>query len=395
MSFASSNRTGLSRVKEATWGLTPATPALVPVRYTGESLDDGITTEKSKEIRADRMVSDLVITDAAVSGDINIEFSYGSFDDWLESAMMSAWAGTVAIAGVAGDISTTATGIESTTAGKFTGVVVGQFIRLSGFTDPENNIVARVTAIVGDELTLAPVPGSVETPAGTAANVTSEGYLRNGVTEQSYTIVEVFNDATVVTRRHFYGMRVKGFSFDMKTAALLTGKFSFIGKSAEYTVTAFAGETNAAASTTDIMNCVTNMQSIQQNGATIGTTGSVMSLTLELDNQHRPQKGLGVLGNVGVVASQLSVKCTASQYFESKDQADKFKNSEAFSFSFVLIDNDENVYTFTLPRCKYTAFKVNSSQLDSDVMAQTEFEALLDPVTNCMVQIDRMDALTP
>jgi hypothetical protein len=393
MSFASSNRTSLLRIKEVTWGLTPANPELIPVRYTGESLDDGITTEKSKEIRSDRMVSDLVITDASITGDINVEFSYASFDDWLESAMMSAWAGAHAIVGVAGDISTTAGGVSSTTAGKFTGIVVGQWLKLSGFTDPDNNIFTRVTAVgPGDALTLSPAPGSVETPALAAAHIDTDGYVRNGVTEQSYTITEIFNDATVVTRRNFYGMRVKGFSFDMKTAALLTGKFSFIGKSAEYTVAAFAGETTGDGSTTDIMNCVTNMQSIFQNGAPLTTEGSVMSLTLELDNQHRPQKGLGVLGNVGVVASQLSVKATASQYFETKDQADIFKNAEAFSFSFVLVDNDGNAYIFTLPRCKYDSFKVNSSQLDSDVMAQTTFQALLDPASDCMVQIDRFDA---
>lgn len=395
MSFASSNRTSLLRVKETNWGATPANPALIPIRYTGESLDDGITTEKSKEIRSDRMVADLVITDASITGDINVEFSYSSFDDWLESAFMSTWAGAHTINGAAGDISSTVSGFTSTTAGKFTGLSVGQWIRSAGFAADGNNGYFRITNIAGDVLTTVPAPASAETPAGTAASIVTEGYLRNGVTEQSYTITEIFNDATVVTRRNFYGMRVKGFSFDMKTAALLTGKFSFIGKSAEYTVTPFAGETTAAGSTTDIMNCVTNMQSIFQDGAPLTTEGSVMSLTLELDNQHRPQKGLGVLGNVGVVASQLSVKATASQYFETKDQADIFKNAEAFSFSFVLVDNDGAGYVFTLPRCKYDSFKVNSSQLDSDVMAQTTFQALLDPATNCMIQIDRFDQPTP
>lgn len=395
MSFASSNRTSLLRVKETNWGATPANPALIPIRYTGESLDDGITTEKSKEIRPDRMVADLVITDASITGDINVEFSYSSFDDWLESAFMSTWAGAHTINGAAGDISSTVTGFTSTTAGKFTGLIVGQWIRSAGFTADGNNGYFRITNIAGDVLTTVPAPASAETPAGTAASIVTEGYLRNGVTEQSYTITEIFNDATVVTRRNFYGMRVKGFSFDMKTAALLTGKFSFIGKSAEYTTAPFAGETTAAGSTTDIMNCVTNMQSIFQDGAPLTTEGSVMSLTLELDNQHRPQKGLGVLGNVGVVASQLSVKATASQYFETKDQADIFKTAEAFSFSFVLVDNDGAGYVFTLPHCKYDSFKVNSSQLDSDVMAQTTFQALLDPVTNCMIQIDRFDQPTP
>lgn len=389
MSFASSNRTGLKRVKEVTWGVTPVSPVLSNIRYTGESLDDGITTEKSKEIRSDRMVADLIITDAAVSGDVNFELSYTSFDDLFESSFMSAWGNNVAIVGVAADISTTAGGLSSATAGKFSTVTVGAVVRLSGFTNPGNNGYFYVTAASALALTLDPPPAAVETPAGVLAHVTSAGRLRNGITEQSYTIVEIFNDATTLTRRHFLGMRVKGFTLDMKTAALLTGKFSFIGKSANYTETAFGGETTAADTTTDVMNCVTNIQTIEFDGSVLGSPGAVMSLTLELDNGHRPQKGLGYLGNVGVVASQLSVKATASQYFESKDEADKFKAATSFRFAFVLVDNNGNAYVFTLPRCKYDTFKVNSSQLDTDVMAQTTFQALRDPITNCMVQLDR------
>lgn len=389
MTFASSNRTSLARVKETVWGTTPVTPALIPIRYTGETLDDGITTEKSKEIRADRMVADLIITDAAVSGDFNMEFSYGSFDDFLESALMSSWDAPVLITGAAGDISTTAGGFSSTTPGKFSLLAPGMVLLAKGFTDPLNNVLYTITAATGTTLTTEPAPASVETPGLAAASLSNDGSIGNGVVEQSYTLVEVFNDATVLTRRHFYGMRVKGFTLDMKTAALLTGKFSFVGKNAEYTVTPFGGETHPAASTTDIMNCVTNIRTITQNGVSVGSPGSVMSLSLELDNGHRGQKGLGQLGNVGVVASQLSVKCTASMYFESKAQADKFKAATAFMFQLGLTDNEGNMYMFTLGHCKYDTFKVNSSQLDADVMAQTTFQALLDPTTLSMIRIDR------
>ncbi len=392
MSFASSNRTGLLRVKETTWGITPTSPALKPLRYTGESLDDGITTETSKEIRSDRMISDLIVTDAAISGDFNMELSYDSFDDLFESGFMSTWSAAVNIAGVAGDISSTATGFSSATAGKFSAITNGMWVKVKGFTNAGNNGMYLVTAATGTSLTTTPAPASVETPSGTDAEINNDGIIKNGVTEQSYTIVEIFNDATVLTRRHFYGMRVKGFSLDMKTASILTGKFSFVGKAAEYTTTGFSGETTAAASATDVMNCVTNVQSVMVNGAPLTTQGSVMSLTLDLDNQHRGQKGIGVLGNVGVVAGTLMVKCTASQYFETKALADTFKNSQSFSFSFVLFDNDGNAYVFTLPNCKYDSFKVNSSQLDSDVMAQTTFQALLDPTTACMVQLSKFAA---
>src|SRR5882672_6089126 len=145
MSFATANRTDLKRVKETVWGTTPASPALKTLRYTGETLDDGITTEKSKEIRADRMVSDLIITDAAISGDINFELSYASFDDLFESAFMTAVSTPVTITGIAADISSSATAFTSTLGTKFNTILVGTFIRVTGFTNPGNNGLFYVT----------------------------------------------------------------------------------------------------------------------------------------------------------------------------------------------------------------------------------------------------------
>lgn len=93
MSFqpGTTNRTALRFVRETVLNETPATPAFKNIRYTGESLAYGIRNVTSNEIRADRMTSDLVQVGADVSGDINIELSFESFDDLIESALCSTW----------------------------------------------------------------------------------------------------------------------------------------------------------------------------------------------------------------------------------------------------------------------------------------------------------------
>lgn len=397
MSFATANRAGLYSVKEVTWGTTPATPALASIRYTGENIDESLSFEKSKEIRADRMLADTILVDSEPAGSFNFEMSATSFDAYFEGAMMSTWSAALAIVGVAGDISTVAAAsdnVSSTLAGKFTNIVLGQWIRLSGFVtnSGENNGFYRVTGITSNQLiTVVPQPPSAETPAGAAAHIDGQ-YVRNGITEHSWTFVKILADATVSTRHVFRGMRIKGFSLEMSTGSILTGAFNLMGKSGELTTAAFAGETYPAGTTTDVMNAVTNVQNIVQDDASPGAPGSVMSLNFELDNQHRAQKGIGILGNVGVVGSQLMVNCTAQQYFESKTQADKFKATTAFSFAFRLEDVAGNAYIVTLPRCKYESFIFNSTGLDTDVMADTQFTALRDATTNCMVQIDKFAA---
>lgn len=391
MSKASANRTTVYSVKEVTWGTTPATPALQEVRFTGEQLDASQTFEKSKEIRSDRMVSDTVQVDESPAGSINIEMSGLTYDDLIEGAMMSAWSAQLAIVGVAADISTVAAptdNLTSATAGKFNDIVVGQWIKLSGFTNAVNGYYKVTAKTSGVLLTVSPAPTAAETPLLALANIDGS-YIRNGVTEQSWTLVKVLNDATVATRQIFRGMRVGGLSLDFSTGAILTGSVNFMGKSSEWTESTFAGETVVPATSTEVMNSVTDVQDIQQNGAALSSTGSLLQLGLEIDNQHREQKAIGVLGNAGVAAGQLVVNATAQQYFETKAQADLFTSATSFSFNFRVTGQDGYTYIFTLPKCKYESFVVNAGALDTDIMADAAFTALRDATTNCMLQIDR------
>src|SRR5690606_39236439 len=125
----------------------------ISTRFTGESLNNSLTTEQSQEIRPDRTLADLSVVDASAGGSIDIEFSYGSFDDLIEAALMSTWT-TVNIASVAGDISVVAAAddnLVSSTPGKFANVVVGQSIAISGFSDPGNNGLFKLVAKDDDQ----------------------------------------------------------------------------------------------------------------------------------------------------------------------------------------------------------------------------------------------------
>lgn len=93
--MASADLVILRYVAESTIGVTPATPALKTIRYTGETLNHTIDNVKSAEITPSRTDADLVQTAASASGAINIELSYGSFDDFIEAAFCGAWSTNV------------------------------------------------------------------------------------------------------------------------------------------------------------------------------------------------------------------------------------------------------------------------------------------------------------
>lgn len=86
-----SNRLLLSYVKERALGTTPGTPSMQTLRSTGENLNYAIDVSRSEEIRSDRLTPGHLQVGARNNGGANFELSYGTHDDFLESAMFNAW----------------------------------------------------------------------------------------------------------------------------------------------------------------------------------------------------------------------------------------------------------------------------------------------------------------
>lgn len=95
-----SSQTRLASIDEVTYGTTPASPAFDTIRITGESLKPALQYISSNEIRADRNIPDLTLVGSEAGGAVNFEFSYGTFDKWLESLMYSTWSTNVLKNGV-------------------------------------------------------------------------------------------------------------------------------------------------------------------------------------------------------------------------------------------------------------------------------------------------------
>lgn len=68
-------------VGKSNWGKTPERPKMGTVRNTGVTVGLAKDSLQSEEIRNDRQLVDFRLGSDQVGGDINIELSYGSFDD--------------------------------------------------------------------------------------------------------------------------------------------------------------------------------------------------------------------------------------------------------------------------------------------------------------------------
>ncbi|MCO1336971.1 phage tail tube protein [Microbulbifer sp. OS29] len=89
--MADGSQHSMAYVAESTYGVTPASPTFKAIRNKGTTL--ALTKEGSadEELRDDRQITDYRHMNKSVGGDININLSYGSFDDFLEGATMGAW----------------------------------------------------------------------------------------------------------------------------------------------------------------------------------------------------------------------------------------------------------------------------------------------------------------
>lgn len=158
--MSDSNKTKVGIVREAVYGVLPATPAFKNQRITGCNLKFTPETVESKELRSDRRVQDLIRVGKNVGGTLPLEVSWLSMDDLLEYALQSSWVrqpvrdNNGVADSVITDVSAT-TGIYTVAAagpgtdfnaGTF---VVGQLVRATGFTNAANNGLYRASAAAG------------------------------------------------------------------------------------------------------------------------------------------------------------------------------------------------------------------------------------------------------
>lgn len=149
LAFADANRAQIRIIEEAVFGTTPTSGKTREMRLTSSSLTANKETVVSDEIRADRMVSDLVEVSASSGGEINFEWSSGPQDELLAAFLLSEWTRPMSMDFVEGSILSVTGAAQVTVAGRDVTALfpAGTRIKLSGMTTAGNNGYYQVSAI--------------------------------------------------------------------------------------------------------------------------------------------------------------------------------------------------------------------------------------------------------
>ena len=412
MAIASADRVRLAYVVEQSSGTTPTTPALQIVRLTGESLD--VTRENivSSELRADRNVMDLIQVGGGAGGGVEFELSYGTYDDWLASALQGSWSGgsaadpdkIVASTDMINGVYTIAAQPAAPARITVTRTVAGSadtagVVTITG-TDASDNpitedIVPGATGVTvsGQKTfkTVTFVVGSGWTSDGTADQITvgvaaMATVLKNGSTPKSFTLERTLLDLSPNAYFRFKGMQANGFSLTCATKEIVKGSFDFLGMSGEAGEAAIAGATYLDATTGEVMDAASGFAGF----SVAGLSGvHVSSLSLDATNNLRAPTAAGSVNALGIGAGRFELSGSLEAYFEDIELYEAFLNGDATALEFTLGRTTNEKYAFTIPRLKFETGTVQAQGNDSDIMASMTYRGLYDSVNGCTLMIER------
>ena len=375
MDLAESNRIGVAYAKETVFGDGDLSTATT-MRLTSESLNAEKATEISKEIRSDRMVSDVIEVGASSGGSLDGELSLGTYDEFYAAALSGVPGVTTDYTGSA---DFTASSSDIVAVGAFVNVAVGQWVEVSGATDPANNGFHLVVARASDDLVQV---GSTLVDAAESVSIKGT-MIRNGVEKTSFVFEKAFNDISVFEK--FAGMRLGKFTVDATAKQIATVNWEFMGTSVEVGDTSFVSSLVPPTSS-EVVNATSDMGCVQINGAVSDTP--IQKISLSIDNKLREQDAVCSKYTVGIGYGQQEVTGSATLYFKDRSMLDTFLNHTDISISFGFRDSTGRALRFTVPSAKVTSNPVNASGTDTDIMQEIDFTAKLNPALGCQVQID-------
>jgi hypothetical protein len=385
------NAVVLSYAAETAWGTLPSV-AFKALRLTSESLSGQKTRQRPSEINATRQASAAITTQESAGGQISFALSYGTFDDLFAGLLGDDWSTPLAIDSAAGDISTVATGnkLTSTTAGKFTAIAVGQWIKLSGFAAGANTnngwyrISAKTSA---QDITLAGKTVTNETPAGTAAKIRGS-MLRNGVNFQSFYVQKQVGAGQFL---RYPGSYVTAGSIAAALGQPVSGSFTLASQQEMKATTDASTGAITAAPAGRVHDTVAGLGTLQMDDAAIAAT--VESFSLDLTNEGAAaQYGLGSAAAAGMLGGTFTGAGRLRTFFKDFTLYDRFKSEAAGRIAFRTADDTGAGYVFTGLNTTIVNPQIVAGGPGQAVMAEFALELNPDATTGKTLQIDRAPA---
>lgn len=406
MPFASSAYGQLRYITETVAGTTPVAGNGVNLRQTGLTTKAALSTVTSNEVRADRLSTGLTITDMNLDGGFNFELSGKEYDPFLESLLGSTFTHFgVAGLGAAFSMVTTATtitaSVATTGASIFTALPNGSWIKIV----PPGAATAAVKAYFADRwfkvatttATVITLDASTPITGVGIIGVTAAGYaisqstVANGASlARSFTLEYAMTDINQFLP--FRGMRANSMDLSLDVGSIITGSFGFLGQGHDGMVgaTTLPGSPVASQSL-EVMNSVADVGAIYENGSSVlgGSSSFIKSVKLNIANNMRAQKAIGVFGNAGIGLGELAITGSMDIYVENANYYNKWLAGTTTSLALGMADAAGNGYLVEMDKVQFKDGGLNLGGRNDDTMLSLPFQAFYSPTTGRGIRLTR------
>lgn len=361
MTIATGVAKRLAYKKESTFGTPPGAASAQILRRLTSDLNLTKQTYRSNEIRSDMQRADFRHGARSVEGTVSGEFSVGTWNDFIASALRNTWQ-TAATTGAQTNITAAVT---TGTAGTFTrasgsfftdGFKIGEVIRWTGWTAPatannaKNMLITNLTATV---MTVTTLDGSVIVAKAAGDSVT--GALAGkktfipttGQTNDSYSIEHWFSD--IGQSELFSGCRISQIDMNLPATGMAEFNTTFMGKDITTATSAYYTSPTAA-------NTGSSLAAV--NGALyVGGTkvSNVTGMNMTLNANMTSGEVIGSNSMPDIFQGSIDVSGQITAYFEDASLRDMFINETEASISVVMTAGNSAADGFVgimLPRVK-------------------------------------------
>ena len=198
--------------------------------------------------------------------------------------------------------------------------------------------------------------------------------LKAGIELKSMTMEKIIQ-GTALDYLRYRGCRVGQLNLAFNSEEIITGDITILGIGEDPVDSAIIpGATYTPANSNPVM-AAADVGSISIGGV----SGQMFysSITLALDNQVRLQPALETIQAIGIGYGTQQVTGQISAYWENKNLYERAVNNDVVAISWQATDGT-NTYTFTLPKCKFSARGAPSEGQNQDVFATVDYQALRD-----------------
>ena len=382
---ASTNLVKISMIPETVYGITPATGNFIRPGFTSESLDGNVNTVESALIRTDRNSSGQIVTNIDVGGSLDSEMQDSeALKVMIESAMLNDFS-TETEHTVDIDLDVSANTLTRATGSFVTdGVKEGDFVKLSGYTNTNNNVSVLVTGVAATVLNIIPQTGShaqadspnkMVTESGSAS--TKYQVLPNagiGSTLKSFSIEKQFTDLTN-KGINYRGMLVNMLNFNVNYGEIITYTADFVGK--EYRTYDAASDAITHSRTvgdqpaTEIYNGSVDIHIMAAKVFTSWSSSdiNIEKMSISINNNFNPQNVISYLSALAYTPGFAQIEVTFDAYIDDTiwPILSKKLNQDPISIAFK-VQNDDAEYGFYLPACQVTFPDPQSTGQNENVM---------------------------